>query len=1472
MKKFTLLVVVFMLVVGLLPQMAIGADRSMDRFLVDDQNSNFGIGASEAIEGGPLGWSQSYILESYMNMYEASQNNEWLDKIVEQTNTIIGNSDDHDGDGYKGWPDLLYAHKQLKNRDFAVADAPSGATQLVQNTSFEVDLDANNVPDGWTQQGNSAKTYRSTTAGDAHDGSAGVIVESDSVNANRLVQNLSYIPGKTYVVEGFMGLDNEKTQARIEVFNTTTETIIALERSHHIGFERYSFNFTAPASGDLQLRLGLQNYQYSGYKARFDLITVKLIDDAPSEIALNGGFETVNGSDSTLPAEWTRWHASSSSNVYLTTNAANVHSGTQALAVTTDNTSWEVAYQEFSYTPSTNYTVRFWGRNSSTAAVGRVAIYNVTDDETVAYKLLGEGTAWNPYTLEFTAPAAAGKELIIRLYQSIYSQVGFTTYFDDISILPSAALVKNSGFEMTDGSDSTLPANWSRWQASDSSNIYLTTDPANVRSGTQALAVTTDNTSYEVAYQNISYIPSTSYTVHFWGRNSSTATSGRVAVYNVTDGVTLASKLFAGTAWSSNSFEFTAPATAGKELIVRLYQYQYSQVGFTSYYDDISILPSAVPQVVSNSTFETASGGDSTLPNDWTRDVSSGSGNVYISTGINNYYSGNHGLAIEASAGSSRSLEQLISYVPGQKYEVRFFGRAANKDSGVRAEVINVTDQVSLGFHDIASTTWTNVLFGFTAPAVSGKTVIVRLSASEQVNNFTAYFDDVTIKPVLHTDAAGWERINTSMDYAHRTNAAAAGASGNWVMELVQNGTTDPKVSQRLLNYEPGTRYSFMVTAKVTPGATGTFRAVNATTDTTLASGTITNSDTFGRHYVYFDSPEAAGQDLRMEITLNGGSTNDKMFVNDAIAGQVWEQMVHEAMIMNPVLRFINTVYADPSLQGTYLTAANTFRNFIADHLFHKWDPYWKQITGTDGSNNGTGVYIFPSGFSTEWFPGRSLPHNQYLAYARMLYQLYDATNGASAYEDDRSLYLSRASDMSRAFKSVVVAHPKNTELTTNAYKWGYWTIMGDWDLGHYKSSYTSEDISHAALTMTGPYEAYKHGQVFNMTDMQKFTRTFTDVMWNQSMTDPMLNYDIAHRPVTTSDQLSKFSFHFWSNYAQFDQTVTDITESICKLESCPQLIASNMAKWSRNKAVNPGFENQDPTDATLPVFWTRWQSNSSTAYLDDSDPALGSWSTAVKTNGSTWQGLRQELENYEPNTPYTVSFMGKTDGSLSARVQLYDLTTSTNLGQYVFSDTDWTQHSFTATTPEEGHEVVIRLFHANYTPANAGAWYDEVHAFPHLHGSHIPNGSFEVIDPLTSANLPRFWEAGETTNISNIEMDTSNRTSGLQSLKLTTAANDNPQELYYLWKGYRPDELYEFTVTAKTNGSAAGGRVKVIDTSDNDAVLVNISITSTAWATSTVNFTAPEDYDHVLKVIITHNDPQVNDGILWVDDIAASL
>jgi hypothetical protein len=939
----------------------------------------------------------------------------------------------------------------------------------------------------------------------------------------------------------------------------------------------------------------------------------------------------------------------------------------------------------------------------------------------------------------------------------------------------------------------------------------------------------------------------------------------RVLISNATDNVTIGNGYISSTSWSQGSLTFTAPAVAGKTVKIRLYQSDWQPIGFTSYFDDVVISAALPPtELMANRGFDSVDSSDSTLPLNWTRAAGTTSADAYLVDGINYSYSGAKGLAIKASASGNKTIEQTVPYEPGEPYILTYWGRSTNSLFPGVVDVYNQTDGVALGSSSFASTNWSKQAIRFTAPAIAGKTLKIRISQPSSAVGTIGYSDLFSLGKLRQTEAAGWTRDNTPLSAAHRINDSTI-FTDDAGFELVHDGLSTPKVSQELLNYKPDSEYGITFSGLASAGATGEVRVYDKTANQTIESWSFNNSDQMKTVYGRFQTP-SAGHELVVEALVSSATSGDTIWADTFAVGLFWEEQVHEAILASPILRFVNTVYANPALHSDYKAKADSYRDFIADNLLHKWDPWWKQISGTDGANNGTGVYIHPPGITTEVGPGRSLPANMYLAFARMLYLLYDATEGDPAYATDRLMYWSRANDMARAFKGVVRAHPLNATLSTDASVWNYWDNMGSWDNGHY-ASYINEDLSHAALTMTGPMEAFHHGQVFTRSDLQKFANTFTDVMWNQSLIDPVVSYQNSRQPLVIGDKLNTMFLGVWTDYAEIDPLVWDIANAVCEKDTCRSEVASSLVKWDRNKTINMGFELVDPVDATLPKNWNRWQSNSTTAYLSNIDPYMNQYAAHVKTNGTSWQVLEQRLDQYEPNTLYTISYMGKKYGSVEGRVELYDYTAGVVLGSQLFTDTSWTRKGFTAKTPAAGHNVRIRLYTSALAPAGQEIGFDDVLVYPSLAAGELPNASFESQDRL-DPTLPMFWTRGALTGTGNAIIDPTDRSAGINSLKLVSTGSGDNQELVYTWKGYKPSGSYNVSLKAKTSGSA-GGKLQIIDTVTS-AVLVTSTLSASSWTTSTAAFTAPAAHDHILKVVITHNNPAVA-GTLWLDELMVS-
>jgi hypothetical protein len=88
----------------------------VEHFTSYDRAINDGEGYSKFDNSeGKLAWAQSYLMESYLIMFEATYDKKWLDKFVEHAHRIANNTDrnrgikDYKGRSSVGWSSLIYS-------------------------------------------------------------------------------------------------------------------------------------------------------------------------------------------------------------------------------------------------------------------------------------------------------------------------------------------------------------------------------------------------------------------------------------------------------------------------------------------------------------------------------------------------------------------------------------------------------------------------------------------------------------------------------------------------------------------------------------------------------------------------------------------------------------------------------------------------------------------------------------------------------------------------------------------------------------------------------------------------------------------------------------------------------------------------------------------------------------------------------------------------------------------------------------------------------------------------------------------------------------------------------------------------------------------------------------------------------------------------------------------------------------------
>lgn len=74
---------------------SLNANSWFDAFKAIDQRINGGWGYANHLDTiGYLSWRQSRVLESYLNIYEATQDASWLEKFVQQADLVLAHRDD----------------------------------------------------------------------------------------------------------------------------------------------------------------------------------------------------------------------------------------------------------------------------------------------------------------------------------------------------------------------------------------------------------------------------------------------------------------------------------------------------------------------------------------------------------------------------------------------------------------------------------------------------------------------------------------------------------------------------------------------------------------------------------------------------------------------------------------------------------------------------------------------------------------------------------------------------------------------------------------------------------------------------------------------------------------------------------------------------------------------------------------------------------------------------------------------------------------------------------------------------------------------------------------------------------------------------------------------------------------------------------------------------------------------------------
>lgn len=200
-----------------------------------------------------LAWGESYISRSYLDVYQATQDTTWLDKLVTHTDRVLASATDPDGDGYLGWNTHRYS--------------PNETT----NPSFESALT------GWTRFQDTGTHIYTTTDVPAGTGTQSVRVVSDQTKWKKLHSTVlsTYQAGTKHVLRGW-GKRTGSVVGRIVLRDAST-TLCLLEYATSTWTYKET-TCTLPAGKTLEVWLEHADYKVGG-SAYFD--DVKLSGSFP---------------------------------------------------------------------------------------------------------------------------------------------------------------------------------------------------------------------------------------------------------------------------------------------------------------------------------------------------------------------------------------------------------------------------------------------------------------------------------------------------------------------------------------------------------------------------------------------------------------------------------------------------------------------------------------------------------------------------------------------------------------------------------------------------------------------------------------------------------------------------------------------------------------------------------------------------------------------------------------------------------------------------------------------------------------------------------------------------------------------------------------------------------------------------------------------------------------------------------------
>jgi hypothetical protein len=253
------------------PRSAAAADRATWRARFDrlDASINGGAGYAASADSGDLAWSESYLLNAYVSMFQVTGDTAYLDRLVAQADRMLASAADPDGDGFRGWSTFTYSVNLAGNGGFETGSGPDAT-----------------LPRGWDRWQSTASTaFRDPAA--KQTGAFGATLKTDPSRGWQILEaelwnpyarsDPRYVPGKEYRLALAARTNGSAAGGRAEIYDATARAVLATISISDPAWRRYEARFFAPAAGGhvVKVRLYHLDWRVAGGVAQFDDLEVK---------------------------------------------------------------------------------------------------------------------------------------------------------------------------------------------------------------------------------------------------------------------------------------------------------------------------------------------------------------------------------------------------------------------------------------------------------------------------------------------------------------------------------------------------------------------------------------------------------------------------------------------------------------------------------------------------------------------------------------------------------------------------------------------------------------------------------------------------------------------------------------------------------------------------------------------------------------------------------------------------------------------------------------------------------------------------------------------------------------------------------------------------------------------------------------------------------------------------------------------